>query len=260
MAFQQARRLKRRRFRKSRSYSVPIRRFGFGPSKLVHMEYNACYAYTVTDHFLNHMPSVRLNNPYDPWVNITGTFNMISAGYTLYGNLYNKNVVLGAKLTLTLREQKVHNLAQATSGTTSAGNSVDSPPYIWGVKADDDDDISGYTSTGWHAILTDPDCRYKVVHRHPHQPTQSKVIIKWSAKKFFGLTNVKDEIETVGANFGSNVTRYAFAIPWIQVLDENTVPNPYPVFNLQYHLKMAVLCVEPKDQSDMTAGADLVQH
>lgn len=232
----------RRKFRVSRG----INNFGFPKRKLVRMSWVGVTTKAFTGAGLSYGTSLKVNSPYDPWNGVTGTFNKSAAGFKLYSEIYQVCTVIGAKLVATVRTQKVINLNSAINGTTAfTAAQVELPSFKWGVKLDRDNDISSYTSTGWHAMITDPDCRFTTHVPSVGAGEQSRVVVKYSPKKMFSLRNITDttQYSCVGQN---NPSIIAYAVPWFQTLDESTYQGNV-TYDVEYSLRMICLLTEPYD-------------
>lgn len=123
--------------------------------------------------------------------------------------LYNHYVVLGAKITV--------KFLSPTNTTTGA--------LIGGVFLSDDTTFSTNVITlteqnrsNWRMITPSNNVRPFVVKK------------KFSAKKFFNVKDVKDNVKRIGAAFGANPSEEAHFITWVGAANGTTDPSPVDTF------------------------------
>lgn len=252
-----------RRFHKRRRLSTKLGRnfgYGVGNEKVVKCKYTGVvnYSYPANVSTMNTMGNssiIFLNSPYDPDYSSTGTFNLSSAGYKLWSKLFSNYVVLGAKVIYTLRLKKpfVYTSSTTTATQVNSGNRA----FKWGVKIDDDASISGYTN--WQEIWSDPWNKSRTLGPQPVFGSRSSTIVqKFSPRKFFGIKDVRDD-DIAGAGVGSNPTRPAYSIPWIQPLDQVDSDGNAVDFQLEITLYQTVLFRRPKDYSNLNSADALIE-
>ena len=139
----------------------------------------------------------RANSVFDPDYTATG-HQPIS--YDFWANMYNHYVVLGSKITMTV----------ADSGTSTT-------PGIIGIFLDDDTTIPYSTP---NTFIESGKGTWKMLQGDKSKP--STVISKYSAKKFFNVTDVNDNLNRLGANVVSNPTESAEFHCWYFTLDAST--------------------------------------
>lgn len=243
---------KMRRFRRSGAVS----RYGFARNKLVRMKWWGGQDFYNSDADLHYLTYIKMNDPYDPWGGATGFCNKSAAGYKLYAQLYHRITVIGAKLVATIRLGSVINL-NATSYDSSA--SVAYPPLKWGVKLDDDGDISTYTASSWLAMASDPDNKHATYQPGVDGSKSQTLTVKYSPYRMFGVKDVKDELETLGALSGGHPTKICYAVPWRQPINTTTYQGNIAYF-VSYRLYMTCLLTEPFDLGTTTGDFALVEE
>lgn len=257
--YRKKRRVFKRKTRRSRRGRISRygggKRFGFRDQSVVKMYWNAIETVTIPDATVQKYTSVKVNCPRDPYAGVIGTFNQFAAGYKLMNAVYTKYCVLGAKLVVTIRPSKIFN-----AGTSQyASKFVNWQPIKWGVKLDEDEDISGITNRGWEAAVTDTTVRHKTYDPYSVDGRPSRIVVKYSARKMWDVSNPRDDDE-VGALFGNDPVKKAYAIVWAQVMDKTTTLEQTS-FSIQYQLYMTVAVGGRRDAADFSAhNPDMVQE
>lgn len=157
------------------------------------------------------------NSAYDPYYSGVGHQPM---GFDTWTSLYNHYVVLGSKCTVQYTPST--NPSNATYVGCYLTDSF-TPPY------------STYTS-----FMESQKGSTKIV---PRNSTDNTVVQqKFSAKNFFNVTDVKDNIARLGAAVNTNPTEGAYYMCWVQTVDGDT-----QVMNLVVMIDYIVSFSEPKD-------------
>lgn len=235
------RRIHRSKFRGTSKFS----RYSLGTNKIVKCKWMGASDLTIPSPggtALIYGTSILMNYPWDPWNSVTGTFNLASAGYTLWSKLFNYYTTLGSKLVI-----KFSMKYPATSGPIQ--------PVKWGVKLDDDAS-SSYTT--WHGICSDPLTKARTYVMELYNIRTQTLVIKYSPRKFFGLKDFRDE-DTIGGAIGSAPSRKVYAIPFVQVLDETTQMTQ-TTFQMEYVLYQTVRFTKPTDISALNTSDALVEQ
>lgn len=157
------------------------------------------------------------NNIYDPDVTGTGHQPM---GHDQWTALFNHYVVLGSKITV--------KFCDADASTT--------PTHV-GLYLSDGKTLS-YT-TGYEFIEARKGTYRLMV---PNEGRRHIMSNKFSAKKFYNVKDVKDNLNRLGAASGASPTEQAYYHIWIQTLDATT-QSIRCVVEIDY----IVLFSEPKD-------------
>lgn len=157
------------------------------------------------------------NNIFDPDVTGTGHQPM---GHDQWAALFNHYVVLGSKITV--------NFCDADASTT--------PTHV-GLYLSDGKTLS-YTS-GYEYIEARKGTYRLIV---PNEGKNHRMVNRFSAKRFFNVKDVKDNLNRFGAASGASPTEQAYYHIWVQTLDttSNTIRC---VVEIEY----IVLYSEPKD-------------
>lgn len=138
----------------------------------------------------------RANGIYDP--NKSGTGHQPFLHDTL-STLWTSYVVLGSKINFTV----LGVIADANSAGAVAT----------GVILDDDDTIS----SDYTGIIEQGLGRHRITNSRA-DTTPRTVIGKYSAKRFFGVKDVKDNQSSIGAKFGFDPVSQAYFVCWAQPL------------------------------------------
>jgi len=200
----------------SASSRVPRGMPGFPKEKVVKMTYAAFRGVTsssgaiVKTHY-------RANSIHDP--DETGTGHQ-ALGHDQWKQFYNHYVVIGSKITVE---------ASWRSGAFSA---------VVGVGLMDDTTSATTWTTiaeqglGVHKMLTDSNSVLPVV-----------MFAKFSAKQFYNVKDVKDNLDRLGATFDANPNEVATYTVWAQALDESTTV----IIDQKVFIEYIVLMSEPKE-------------
>jgi len=144
----------------------------------------------------------RCNGAYDP--NMSGVGHQ-PLFWDTYAGMYNHYVVTGAKI-------KAHVWGE--NAATTYGSMV-------GIKIDDDGATS--SNIGTMMELKDPYFTVKMMRTNAGASgAQATLTSRFSAKKFFGLTNPKDDRSNVGALTSTNPNEGAFWVLIWQHIDAST--------------------------------------
>lgn len=146
---------------------------------------------------------VRANSIFDP--------DASGAGHQPYGHdqwqtFYNHYVVLGSKITVD---------AISTDATAKTGQAIAS------VSLQDDLTTSPSQTL---SLLERPGCSYKPVGSS-NASRGTRLTNTFSAKKFFGVANVNDNIDRLGAQFGANPAEGATFHITVGSIDASTDPS-----------------------------------
>lgn len=139
----------------------------------------------------------RANSIYDP--DFTGSGHQ-PMGHDQWTALFNHYVVLGSKMT-----------AQCTSNTGSI------PPTGLGIYLTDSTTVP-YTSTEDFVESRKGQSKMSGFG----QETAIKLSCNYSAKKFYNIVDVKDNLLRIGSASGANPTDQALFVLWAQALDGTT--------------------------------------
>lgn len=158
----------------------------------------------------------RANSLFDP--NFTGTGHQ-PMGRDQWATLYNHYVVLGSKCKVTFCPQSVATTAMCGVYLTDTSGA----PYT-------DSDYFQEARKGTTKLLSGV------------QGKKETVITKYSAKKFFNVTNVNDNISRLGSGMESTPSEDAYFMVWIQ--DKTAVAQAVTVIvEIDYIASFS----EPKD-------------
>lgn len=139
----------------------------------------------------------RANSVYDPYQPSGGHQPM---GYDVWASMYNHYVVKGARIRIT------------PAVDTSAAS-----PCMFGVYLSDD--VTPPYST-WTAYM---EARKGTCKQYLGRQSFTKsAISKYSAKQFYNIKDVRDNVSRIGAGTASNPTEEALFIVWVQNMDSST--------------------------------------
>ena len=147
-------------------------------------------------------------------------------GFDEASNYYNHYVVLGSKITVAF-----------SAGSLSASYG---PSQLVGVFITDDASFPNTTSALTEQGLTK--WRYLAQAQTKGNATTT-VVNKYSTKKFFNVSDVKDNIEELGADVGSDPNDQATFAIWTGSMDTSADP---PVVNAFVTIDYIVMMREPK--------------
>lgn len=148
----------------------------------------ATHVYNANDLF---QPDVTSLTPHQPM-----KFDQLSA-------FYNSYVVVGSKITVRL-----------VGSTGTGGTAV---PVCWGISLDDNQSVPG----DYDANVEQGRASYKISNL-TNAERQSVLTKKFSAKKFFNVTNIKDNVSRIGAFVSASPPDQAGFVLWMQSLDKAT--------------------------------------
>jgi len=205
--------------------SAPINQLGLGfPSnKVVRMRYAQASLVGVST--ANAAEAVfRANGVFDP--DFTGGGHQ-PLGFDQWSQFYKENVVLSCTMTATLS----HLLG--LPGRT----------IIFGIYLDE----GSAPQTDWRPLVESGRAAWTLIN--PGDSIGSQHNLKtlkayFSAKKFFNVADVKDNVTRLGATFSSNPTQQAFFHCFFATVDQGT-PNEATQFDLTVTLDYAVALSEP---------------
>jgi len=165
----------------------------------------------------------RANGPYDPEYAVGGHQPM---GFDQMSLLYNHYVVLGSKVTATFTPRIAN-----TSGAA----------VVSGIEITDDAVV---TTVPRHTILEQRKGLYRTVTTSNNKPfTLSR---KFSAKRFFNVKDVKDNVTRIGAPNAALPAEEAFFRIFMMSGDVNVADDP-PSFNVLVTVDYIILWSEPKE-------------
>jgi len=207
----------KKRYQRRRNYSLMGRPGNLILPKFATMRY--CEQITITSSSgILSSHDFRANSIFDP--NSTGTGHQ-PMGRDTYATLYNHYMVTGAKITV----KPTHNLAATV-------------PYAIGVLLSD----GAVPYTHYTEFIEAKKGSWRTVTGNA--TNTPSIVCKFSAKKFFNLSDTKDNSRVFGATFGSNPEELAHFHIWYQILESATDTIPLTVtidYAVQFH--------EPKDLS-----------
>lgn len=131
----------------------------------------------------------RANSCFDPNQTDTGHQPM---AWDEYSELYNHYVVLGSKMTI--------------QATASAASTL-SPPVIGIFQSDDTTYATSYITT----LIEQNRCVYRMVP-HGYQIKTTNLTSRFSTKKFFNVTDVKDNLDRLGAPISASPSEEAYFV------------------------------------------------
>jgi hypothetical protein len=170
---------------------------------------------------------VSANGINDPYIPVGGHQPL---GHDQWAQFYNHYVVLGSKISVNFSAQA------GTPGRT----------MVCGVFLDDD----SATIADWRQMVESGRSSYAFL-----QPLATNLAgthasktlsCKYSAKKFFNVTNVKDNLDRLGAPFNSNPADPANYNIYIASSDQLTL-NADMYCEVTFIVDYIVLCSEPRD-------------
>lgn len=165
----------------------------------------------------------RANSCYDPFQSATGHQPL---GWDQVTPLYNHYVVVGSKVKCTFMP-----------ATTTSG--VSSDPLYCGIFLSDDLTFS----TDPNVLIEQGKTNYRLMNTNQTSPGKAIVRQTFSAKRFFNVTNVKDNITRIGAGVGANPSEEAYYVIWAAA----PLSGDPPLINVTVELEYLVLMGEPKE-------------
>lgn len=220
-------RAKRGNYRRRRTTRRTGRRRAFKPNYMgfvsgmpkirkAYLRYNESLALTSTVGSLD-KKQFRANGIYDP--NLTGTGHQ-PFGYDTWATLYNHYVVVGARINFKL--------------FTNALNA----PSMMGAFLSDDTTLPYTTPDGFIEAKkgTWKTCQLRAGTMMP------TAISKYSARQFYNVKDVRDNIDRLGATIGADPSEQAIFNLWFATLDGSTA-TCYATITIDYIVQFS----EPKD-------------
>lgn len=208
---------KKRRQRRLRTIAL---RPGFPSEKIVRMRYSQHI--TLNPGLASYDKyTFRANSIFDPDWSGAGHQPL---GHDQWQTFYKNYVVIGSKLTAHILQD-----VSASEGIIFTGN------------VDRDTTVSG----DYNNVIENGKSRYILRSGTANQsPTVNKFVLKYSPKKFWNVTDLKDNQDHIGANFGNNPTDTAFYNLVLYPLSVATDPATYEILVTIDYL---VLCSEALD-------------
>lgn len=165
----------------------------------------------------------RANSIFDPdYTSVSGDHKAF--GYDQWLELYNHYVVLGSRMKISVSSSAASTLA----------------PAAVGIYLSDDTTI---VAAGATELLEQGHSKWRVIpHTYGVKPTM--ITSNFSPKKFFNVTDVKDNLTRIGAAFGANPTEEAYFAVFCGPPDEATdVGTFYVTVTIDYLVAFS----EPKE-------------
>lgn len=214
------RRRRRRRYRKRRNYPMSVPKMavpnGIPTQTIAKLRYCDSIDMVSNSGTLG-FQTFRANSIFDP--DYTGLGHQPYPRDT-WSQLYNHYVVLGSKITV----------IYGTSGDTQSNNQV------VGVLLGDQN-TAGYTD--YTEFMEAGKGSYKVLS---DQRNAKYAVCKYSAKKFYQVANVSDNVDRLGAAMTTNPTEQAFFHLWCQSQNKSSTTNCPVTVQIDYIVKFS----EPK--------------
>lgn len=208
--------------------SDPTRWVGFPKNKVVKMRYVQYKQVDLTNSITGGFDGFYMwaNGIHDPDVAIGGHQPM---GHDQWQLFYNHYVVLGAKCKVTYASR----------------DNVVAQPIIVGISIEDDV-TSGATNVS--TIQEYGGAKYKMFQGYTSMSTKS-VTAHFSAKKFFNVTDMKDNQSDKGANFGANPTDGAYFRVFACTADGTSATSPAGdvIIGCNVEIEYIVALQEPKE-------------
>ncbi len=168
----------------------------------------------------------RANGPFDPDTSIGGHQPL---AFDQWGQFYNHVVVAGSRIDVTI--------VDSTVGQNGGG-------IMGGVQLSDDTS----TPTVLTTFLEQPTTRYKSGSNYNNGNMGGNSAIKvsgrFSAKKFFNVTNIKDNIGRIGSTVSDTPQEEAIFTIWYSPFNQLRDLDAYIV-----HVKISYMCIfsEPRE-------------
>lgn len=209
---------RKRRIARVQKYTIRNLGFGFPSTKVIPMRYSETVTISGASGAMGKY-TFRANSIYDP--NLTGTGHQ-PQGQDQWAAFYGRYTVIGSRI-------RVYNSDSAVSQAY---------PFVMGIQINND---SATISSDYTEMIEQG--RNKFMIHNSNFGYKKGMSLGFSLKKFFNLTNVKDNMQTHGAHFGSNPLEEAYFTIWIQDQDKaSTVGNKFLVI-----IDYSVLLSEPKN-------------
>jgi len=227
------------------------RNYGIGDSKLVRLVWSGEETVSVSASTYTNSTActaIQVNSAYDPWNGITGTYNVTPGGFDLYSKLYNRYIVIGAKLVVTFR-----------FNTTNASDQFNTWYKVGLHKATTS--TLGYIDS-WEKAASDPDSVTRNVVAIRQVPTRATVKMNFSVRKEYGVKDLRDQLlTTTGANapVSGNPTFGMYVTPWWQPVGDGGIVNYAQKIYVEYHLYQSCLFYDRRDMGDLAAADSVIQ-
>lgn len=205
---------------------APVSNLGFPKNKIVRMRFAEGQLLTVNAGATYGEAHYHASSIYDP---LTAAGGRQPLGYDQWAAFYNHYVVLGSTITVT------------------ASHIVGLPvrAIVFGCYLDDDT----AAAADWTPIVESGRCAWTVLNPGDSigsQHNQKSLKCYYSAKKFFNVADVKDNLDRIGAPFGANPADGAFFKIFLASTDKGTL-NQNTSFDLTVTIDYTVMLSEPKD-------------
>lgn len=187
---------KRRPRRKTYSLSRMGIPSGILPTQRVKLRYCDSTSLTSTGGALNYA-TYRANGPFDPRVAFAGLQPM---AWDTWTTLYNYYIVESSKITITVMD-----------------SSSQVEPYIIGLYLDDNNSVPYINVTGY---IEAGKGTYRIATGK--QATPLRIKSSFNTKRFFNVTDPKDNKFTLGANVTADPTNQAYYMFYLQSLNIST--------------------------------------
>lgn len=212
-AFRRA--IAQRRYRRRAIMPAP-----FPVNKIVKMKYHTTIQMSAGIGLINHH-NFSCNSIYDP--DQTGVGHQ-PLGHDEMALLYFHYIVPGSKITV-----KCIPLVPSASG----------PPIFWGIRTNG----STTFTYSYDQIVENRGNTFKLLSNAQAVNTLQQLSKGFSLKKFYNITDVKDNFKTLGASFGASPTDEAYFQVFMGSIDTATASNTY-VFDIT--IDYLVSCSERK--------------
>lgn len=215
----------KKRLQKKRTYrrkqSSAIRKYpGFPREQHAVLKY--VDQFTVPQAAPSFVYQLRANSIYDPDLTATGHQPL---GHDQWEKFYNHYVVKGAKIMMEV---------------TAAANSA-AIPTMMGVYLSDDATL--LNAPDLLKLCEQGKCNYRL-HNGFANISTTKIMNSYSAKKFFNIKDLKDNVDRLGAPFGYNPTEEAiFNMIFNTANDSLNLPEFNVIFTVWYYVTFS----EPKE-------------
>lgn len=194
--------------------------------------YSCMYPVTLSDGgFYDFQIPIRINSLYDPWVGITGAMNTVASGYDLMHSIWSRYAVTGAKCIVTLRQRTVPRpnttIGGFTGGTGSVGPAItpwENPCIKWGVNIGEVYPFAPGGANLWLQAATVPNTKMGTFQASSNGNARSTLVIKWSARKWFGVKDVLGRSD-IGAEIGYSPVRVVYLNTFAQYGDYSYIPS-----------------------------------
>lgn len=173
--------------------------------------------------------SIRANSCYDPDPAVGGHQPL---GFDQWSQFYNHYVVVGAKITAYFTYSK------DTTGSNASA-------YAFGIYLSDDNVITNLTFSGMaEQGLTKWRIKPASMLATVNNDASPKIVSKFSAKKFFNITNITDNTSRLGASINANPTEEAYFHIWG---GDPAGTSDLPSLDVTYMVDYLVIFSEPRE-------------